>query len=457
MSTPSPQTVPPGPILVCISGPDQGKRIAATAREAMLGRAPTCHLLSDDAEVAARHLALWVKDGKLAYRALADFPVFVDGQSAASGIVLPGQQLRVGRSYWQIVPGGPSASAAGLIERLSDHITTAAGLDKVQGFSLSETFSEVFKKRAPEEIEDHVIVGTRATTPPLESVEANWPKPWLFFRALAFTSATYGLFIFGWNQFHNLNLIPGLIMIGSLAGPFTQLIFFFEVNVARNVSLYQLLKLMLIGGVLSLIISLFGFQLTNLSETLGPPAAGIIEEVGKAAALLLVVNQLRYRWTLNGLLLGAAVGAGFAVFESAGYAFRLGVVSSNNSGVLFDVIQTRGFLTLLGGHVLWTAIVGAALWRVRGDRRFAPSMLADSRFLRVFAVAVVSHMVWDTSFELPLYLKYVALGFVVWVTLLSTIQGGLRQIKDEQLKTRSQKDIDTVRMFVAPGSTSAGT
>jgi hypothetical protein len=75
----------------------------------------------------------------------------------------------------------------------------------------------------------------------------------------------------------------------------------------------------------------------------------------------------------------------------------------------------------------------------------------------VFAVAVVSHMVWDTSFELPLYLKYVALGFVVWVTLLSTIQGGLRQIKDEQLKTRSQKDIDTVRMFVAPGSTSAGT
>jgi RsiW-degrading membrane proteinase PrsW (M82 family) len=343
-------------------------------------------------------------------------------------------------------------ATAGLIERLSDRITTAAGLEKVQGFSISEMFSEVFKKRAPGEIEDHVIVGTRATTPPLVAVDANWPKPWLFVRALGLTSATYALFIFGWNQFHNLNLIPGLIMIGSLAAPFTLLIFFFEVNVARNVSLYQVINLTLIGGVLSLIISLFGFQLTNLSQTLGPPAAGIIEEVGKAAALLIVVNQMRYRWTLNGLLLGAAVGAGFALFESAGYAFRFGVLQTNSSEVMFEVIQTRAFLSFLGGHVLWTALVGAALWRVRDDRRFAPSMLSDSRFVRVFAVAVVSHMIWDTSFELPLYLKYVALGFVVWVTLLSTIQGGLRQIKDEQVKnvTRSQKDIDTVRIMVTP-------
>lgn len=65
-------------------------------------------------------------------------------------------------------------------------------------------------------------------------------------------------------------------------------------------------------------------------------------------------------------------------------------------------------------------------------------MLADSRFLRVFAVAVVSHMIWDTGLKLPFYLKYLALGFVAWVTLLSTIQGGLRQIKDEQVRVLVQ-------------------
>lgn len=349
-----------------MSGPDQGKRIALTEREAILGRGMDCHLLSDDADVAAHHLAVRLKEGKPAYRTMMEAPVFVDGQSATIGTLEAGQQLRVGRSYWQLAPDVTApGSTAGLIERLSDHITTAAGLDKVHGFSVSETFSEVFKKRTPDEIEDHVIVGTRATTPTLAAVDADWPKPWLFFRALALTAGAYTLFIFGWNQFHNLNLIPGLIMIGSLAGPFTLLIFFFELNVTRNISLYQVLKLMLLGGVLSLIISLFGFQMTNLSQTLGPPAAGIVEEIGKAAALLLVINQTRYRWTLNGLLFGAAIGAGFAVFESAGYAFRLGVLSSNSSDVLFNVIQTRGVLSILGGHVLWTALVGSALWRVR--------------------------------------------------------------------------------------------
>jgi RsiW-degrading membrane proteinase PrsW (M82 family) len=430
----------PNPTLVCVSGPDKGKRLVLTDSEATLGRSADCHLLSDDADVAEHHLTLWSSAGAVAYRTASGSTVFADGRPIRDGQIEPGQQLRVGRSYWQIasattnVSATTNSAAADFIERLSEQITSAAGLEKVERFNLSETFSEVFRRREADEIEDYLIVGTRTTTPELASVEANWPRPWFFFRAFILTAVAYALFIFGWNQFRNLNLIPGLIMIGSLAGPFTLLIFFFEVNVARNVSLYQVLRLMLIGGGLSLIVSLFGFQMTNMSRTLGPPAAGIIEEVGKAAALLLVVNQLRYRWTLNGLLFGAAVGAGFAVFESAGYAFRLGVLAANSSTVLFDVIQTRGILSVLGGHVLWTALVGAALWRVRGDQRLRLSMLADPGFLRVFAVAVAAHMVWDMGFALPLYLKYIALGFVVWVVLLSMIQGGLRQIKTEQAK-----------------------
>ncbi len=428
----------PNATLVCVSGPDKGKRLVLTDSETTLGRSTDSHLLSDDTDVAAHHLTLWAKAGTVMYRTTSESTVFVDGRPLRDGQIDLGQQLRVGRSYWQLASATTTNNAAAdLIERLSEQITSAAGLEKIERFSVSETFSEVFRKHEADEIEDYLIVGTRTTTPDLASVEANWPRPWLFFRAFILTAAAYALFIFGWNQFRNLNLIPGLIMIGSLAGPFTLLIFFFEINVPRNVSLYQVLRLMLIGGGLSLIVSLFGFQMTNMSRTLGPPAAGIIEEVGKAAALLLVVNQLKYRWTLNGLLFGAAIGAGFAVFESAGYAFRLGVLAANSSTVLFDVIQTRGILSVLGGHVLWTALVGAALWRVRGDQRLQVSMLADPGFLRVFGLAVGAHMIWDMSFELPLYLKYIALGFVVWIALLSTIQSGLRQIKNEQLKRQA--------------------
>lgn len=322
----------------------------------------------------------------------------------------------------------------GLLERLSERVTSAAGLDKLQGFSASAMFGEVFKRRTLEETEDHLIVGTRRTTPDLAAVDATWPRPWLFFKAFALTAVVYALFVFGWNQFENLNLIPGLIMVGSLAVPMTLLIFFFETNVVRNVSLYQVLRMVLLGGVLSLIVSLFGFRLTNLSATLGAPAAGIIEETGKAAALLLVIQQRRYAWILNGMLFGAAVGTGFAVFESAGYAFRLGVLSANSSEVMFAIIQKRALLSIFGGHTLWTALVGAALWRSRDDRPFDFSMLGDVKFLRVFAVAVAVHMLWNAPFELPFRTKEVALGFVAWVTALSLLQAGLRQVKAAQAK-----------------------
>jgi RsiW-degrading membrane proteinase PrsW (M82 family) len=220
-------------------------------------------------------------------------------------------------------------------------------------------------------------------------------------------------------------------MIGAFLVPFSILVFFFEVNVARNVPPYQLVKLVMLGGILSLVISLFIFRITNLSSWLGAASAGIVEEIGKTAALFLVINKVKYRWTLNGMLFGAAVGAGFASFESAGYAFYYGLFQGGTGGMM-DSITLRGFLSIVGGHVLWTAAVGAALWKVRGHRRFSIEMLSDSRFLRVFGFAVAMHMVWNSPVNLPFYAKQLALGFVAWVIILSFIQDGLKQIREEQ-------------------------
>ncbi len=97
-----------------------------------------------------------------------------------------------------------------------------------------------------------------------------------------------------------------------------------------------------------------------------------------------------------------------------------------------DVITSRGWLCLCGGHVLWCALEGAALWRVRGDKKFEWAMLQDLRFLRVFGLCVAMHAVWDSPLELPLDLKFIAVGFVVWVAILSFVQAGLRQIRAAQ-------------------------
>ena len=219
-------------------------------------------------------------------------------------------------------------------------------------------------------------------------------------------------------------------MTGTFLIPVSLLIFFFEMNVLRNVSLYQVVKLVMLGGIMSLILSLFLFQWTDLGTWLGAMSAGIVEEVGKAAALLLVINKTKYRWTLNGLLFGAAVGTGFSAFESAGYALLTGL--SYGQEAMLQVITLRGLLSMLGLHVVWTSMVGAALWRARGDRTFSLEILKDPQFVRIFLLAMSLHMAWNAPFNLPFYFKYVILGFVAWVVNLALIQAGLREVRVAQ-------------------------
>jgi RsiW-degrading membrane proteinase PrsW (M82 family) len=96
------------------------------------------------------------------------------------------------------------------------------------------------------------------------------------------------------------------------------------------------------------------------------------------------------------------------------------------------VIVERGILSICGGHVLWTGLVGAALWRVRGDQPFRTDMLTDPRFLRVLVICMIMHGVWDAPFELPLYGKYIVLGLAAWLLILAFIQSGLKQIREAQ-------------------------
>ena len=426
---------PVGPILfVCVSGPDQGKRLALTEREAVVGRSAQCELLSDDPDVAERHAVFQISNNQPGYRALESAAVFVDGQRSAAGSIAPQQQLRMGRSLWQLSTPGSGPGLTGWIETIGDRISEVAGMEKIQGFDLRTMFSEVFRKRTDEEVETYFTVGTGVTTPDLLAVDTSWPRPWVFLQTFAVSLIAYLGFVFAVNEFDNPKLIPGLIMTGTFLIPFSVMILFFEVNVLRNVSVYQITKLLLLGGILSLILSLFLFQWTNLDSWLGAMSAGIVEETGKAAALLLVINKPKYRWTLNGLLFGAAVGTGFSAFESAGYAFLN--IWDYGARAMMSVITTRGLLSILGLHVIWTSMVGAALWRVRGDQRFRFEMLKDPRFLRVFGLAVAIHMLWNSPIPPAFNLKYIALGFVAWIVNLSLIQDGLKQIRQEQEKLR---------------------
>ena len=335
---------------------------------------------------------------------------------------------------------GENLEPQNVIGNMAGKITNVAGVGEIKGFSLQAMFSEVFKKHSEDEVEEYFTVGTASTTPDIKDVDTNWPKPWVFFRTLVGTLIVYLGFTQAWKEFQNLNLLPGLIMVGSFAVPFSTLILFFEINVRKNVSLYQVIRLVFLGGVLSLIFSLFLFQISSslFLDWMGASVAGLVEEPGKLLALILVVNIPKYRYILNGLLFGAAVGTGFAAFESAGYALRIGLLSSNPDAILNN-IMIRGMLAPFC-HIIWTAMSAAVLWKVKGEARFSFDMIKDSRFLRIFGIAILLHMAWNSPIQLPFYGKFFILGFIGFIIILALIQDGLKQLRDEKLKALSTRN-----------------
>lgn len=328
-----------------------------------------------------------------------------------------------------VVPAGAgreSGQQTPFMARFSERISSTAGVEKLEGFSLQEMFSEVLSKHTDEEVERYFTVGTPETTPPLHEVDTRWPRPWLFFRMFLIAVIVYLCFVQAWNQYGNVNLVPGLIIVGSFAVPFATLVLFFEMNAARNVSLYQVIKLVMLGGVLSLMFSLALFQVTDALQLgwLGASVAALAEEPGKLLALLLVINKRRYPHLLNGLLFGAAIGTGFAAFESAGYALRYALDGYS----MQDIILSRGLMAPFG-HIVWTAMSAAALWRVKGSDDFRVDMLNDARFKRVFLIAVALHMLWNANIELPFHAKQLLLGAIAWVIVFGLIQEGLKQLR----------------------------
>lgn len=309
-----------------------------------------------------------------------------------------------------------------------------------------DLFTNVFKKHTTQEAEEIFICGTSRTTPSLLEVSDCWPKPWLYSRVFLCFIITYALLYICSVTFNNSNAYPGLIIVGSFAVPFTTLVMFMEVNAFRNISVYDVMKFFLIGGCASLVVTLFLFDLdivdTDLSSTWGAMMVGIIEEVGKLVIVFILIKKLSScNYILSALLAGACVGAGFAAFESAGYAMRPMLQLANVAGAygmeipnsyLMDVatstIYLRGLLAP-GGHVAWAAISGAALVIANGQRTLTTEVFSNTRFWKIFAIPVVLHGLWDAPI-FDGYLKLSALIIFVWIVVLILINMGLDEVKN---------------------------
>jgi protease PrsW len=323
-----------------------------------------------------------------------------------------------------------------VIQQYVSHIT---GMPPLENFQWRNLFSQAFKFKDRQELDRYFNCGCSRTTPEITEIQAQWPHPWAFSQVLVLaTLALLGLWI-GTELFHNLNAMPGLIFVGAFAMPLACLVFFFELNILRNISTFQLGKLLMMGGILSIIVSLVLYRVTGLADSfLGATSAGIVEEIAKLLTAVFLASKIKgQKWVLNGILIGAAVGAGFAGFETAGYILLAGEK-------FYDVLLMRAVLAPFC-HVVWTAITVGALWRTKGDAPFEVEMLWRKDFLRVFGFVVALHMLWNSGLlwmapsgaaKAMAYLWSIPI-LGSWYLVLTIAQAGLKEIQQAQALKKS--------------------
>ena len=331
---------------------------------------------------------------------------------------------------------GVPAGQGGVMEKLAGKVGQVAGLRRLEGFSLACFLSQVFKRRTPEDIEEHFAVGTSKTTPPVTKVDAAWPTPWAFVRLLGLSiAASFGIYFLDYPM-----LRPAWIFAGCVGVPFAVLVLFMEINVLRNVSFYRVVILMLMGALSSLFASRFLYDFLTTHTALELIAYSIVVEALQLFTVVWFTRKwLAYKWMLNGLLFGAAVGAGFSAFKSMGRVYCALVVGKPLLAEMEMIIH--GILSPFT-DTIWTAAVAAALWRVKAGVNFTWGMLLDWRFLRVFALVVALQAAWYSPTMLvmvgniTLYIVYlITLGLVGWMIVLLLVQSGLQQVREAQKNT----------------------
>ena len=201
-----------------------------------------------------------------------------------------------------------------------------------------------------------------------------------------------------------------------------------------DVSLQALAVCFLWGGALGTVVA--GVLEYEVARTLGflpKLLIGLIEESAKLIVPLIFYFVGLYRSEAAGIVLGVATAAGFAGLETMGYGFASLLSSKGNLGVLDEVLLVRG-LTSPAGHMAWTGLVCAVLWR---ERLKAGHATLNWRVGGAVATAVILHASWDTFASvrsLPL-VGFLGINFVSLLIALVSLTLLIRRVREARRAT----------------------
>lgn len=189
----------------------------------------------------------------------------------------------------------------------------------------------------------------------------------------------------------NTNLFPTIALVGNFLVPVSFVAFFYERRNRLNTSIVSTALSFLLGGILgtaaaAIIEPYFVHKLTFSSSFI----VGIIEESTKLCGVLLIAKRGRHTSGIDGALLGAAAGMGFAAFESTGYIFTDFLQSGGNFSETVILTLLRGIVSPVG-HGTWTAILANVVFAESGLYGYN----INRKVLSAFLTVVLLHGLWD--------------------------------------------------------------
>ena len=171
-------------------------------------------------------------------------------------------------------------------------------------FKWKEIFSGVLNKPTQEERDRLYASGCESFMPRQGQMLSQWTKPWLFFR-FGIIGIVFSLLIIAALYMTNGQLIFYTleVIIPPFVMPVTMLLFLWEMNIPRNISIFDLFKYVFIGGFFSLFFVFLILDNSFLGNTGVALATGISEELAKFIIVYIIIKNKNYKYILNGLLI----------------------------------------------------------------------------------------------------------------------------------------------------------
>ena len=299
-----------------------------------------------------------------------------------------------------------------LMEKLENHPQSIQWQDLVSDPRIAHSFGER---------EQLLQTGTAGHQAVLTDLYYGWQQPWFFWTVLkvgAILIAACFVLVYGCQLLLNTTTqvaVEMLFLIPPMVVPVALMVFFWELNVPRNLTIWELLSFFLVGTLLSLGANALMFTLVGNK---GGPIAALREEPAKLFAgviLLLYCSKVKGKkvYGLTGLVIGAAVGSGFSAFETISYGLHYSL----------ETVMIRVIFAVVG-HTLYSCSYLTALSLHAPNGRVSIQSFLNSDFVLTFLVSVCAHAFWNMA-EVPLGIRFAITLILLWYSALWIIRKAL--------------------------------